>query len=218
VSTTPETAPAFDFTDWLRTGTVAKQVVVLHNDRAIPGRLDLLERERATAVRAAADAEASITEGERVAEIDAEIDALAAAWHQSKETWTVRALSEDEVAEISKRHPVPSPPAQPKRGTDDAANKAAESAHEQAMLEWAEQGKAIRDEANLDLVATAFVSLSTAAGSTTTITADALRELRKIPGRQSDFQKLLDAAVTATQEDPELPAPFLQRTSRSSRA
>lgn len=199
----------FDFDEWLETGTVAQRTVILQNDRALPDRIANLQRQYRIAqdVLERQGGETSVTDQNNLAEIERALDAEYAKWEESKEVWVVRALSEDELKTLREKHPVPDMPE-----VADSDNLTDEE--DAAIQEWAKKCKAIREAADLDYLATAFVSLTTSKGTITSITPEQLAALASRPGRQKDITTLLTEAVAAVQEDVELPAPFSRATSK----
>lgn len=200
---------AFDFDEWLETGTVAQRTVILQNDRALPDRIANLQRQQRIAqdVLERQGGEAAVTDQDHLAEIERALDEEYEKWEASKEVWVVRALSDDELKSLRERHPVPDMPE-----VADADNLTAEE--DTAIQEWAKACKVIREAADLDYLALAFVSLTTAKGTITSITPSQLSALAGRPGRQKDLTTLLTEAVAAVQEDVELPAPFSRATSK----
>lgn len=199
----------FDFDEWLETGTVAQRTVILQNDRALPDRIANLQRQYRIAqdVLERQGGETSVTDQNNLAEIERALDEEYAKWEESKEVWVVRALSEDELKTLREKHPVPDMPE-----VADSDNLTDEE--DAAIQEWAKECKAIREAADLDYLATAFVSLTTSKGTITSITPEQLAALARRPGRQKDITTLLTEAVAAVQEDVELPAPFSRATSK----
>lgn len=221
---------AFSLDEWIESGTVAQRTVELHNDRAIPDRLSALEKRRRVAVAVAQQTgEASVDDVPEVAEIDAEAAALYEQWEASKETWVVRALSNEEIAVLRKAHPVPEGPAP----LSKKPTAAARTAHAQKTAAWVEQAERVRDESDLHYLTWALVRVETAKGSAvaqgTPLNIDGepneqfvpaasvatLKALRARPGRQNDLTKVIEAAVDATKADVEVPAPFSRPTSRT---
>lgn len=199
----------FDFDEWLETGTVAQRTVILQNDRALPDRIANLQRQYRIAqdVLERQGGETSVTDQNNLAEIERALDEEYAKWEESKEVWVVRALSEDELKSLREKHPVPDMPE-----VADSDNLTDEE--DAAIQAWAKECKAIREAADLDYLATAFVSLTTSKGTITSITPEQLAALASRPGRQKDITTLLTEAVAAVQEDVELPAPFSRATSK----
>lgn len=221
---------AFSLDEWIESGTVAQRTVELFNDRAVPDRLAQLEKRRRIAAQVAEETgEAAVTDVPEVAEIDAEMQRLWEQWQASKETWVVRALSNEEIRALQKAHPVPTqPPALSKKAT--AATK---TAHQAKVDEWTEAALRVRDEADLHYLTWALVRVETAKGTAVAhgtpldldggpsddfrpaATVETLKTLRARPGRQNDIAKILAAAVDATKADVEVPAPFSQPSSRT---
>lgn len=222
---------AFSLDEWIENGTVAQRTVELYNDRAIPDQLTVLEKRRRIAATVAeiAAAEAAITDVPEVAQIDAEMTALYEQFEASKETWVVRALSNEEIRALQKAHPAPVAPL----ALSKKAAAAVKTAHAQKQAEWTEAALRVRDESDLHYLTWALVRVETSHGTATALgtplDADGdlneefvpaasvalLKALRSKPGRQNDIAKLLEAAVDATRADVEVPAPFSQRISRT---
>lgn len=229
----PSTATSREFSldEWIESGTVAQRTVELHNDRAIPDRLAVLEKRRNIAAKVAKETseEIAVTDVPEVAQIDAEMEALWDLWEASKETWLVRALSAEEIKALRKAHPAPEMPRPIKKNSPAAAK----AEHEKKVAAWQEQAMVVRDEADLEYLTWALVSIETAKGTARAhgepldeegnrsedfrpaATVAQLKALRARAGRQNDIAVLLAAAVDATKSDVEVPAPFSRRTSRT---
>lgn len=221
---------AFSLDEWIESGTVAQRTVELHNDRAIPDRLAQLEKRRRVAAAVAEQTtETAVTDVPEVAAIDAEAAALYDQWEASKETWVVRALSNEEIRALQKAHPVPEGP----RPLSKKATAAAKTAHAQASEEWTAEALRVRDDADLHYLTWALLRVETSKGTAVcqgtplevdgalnedfrpAATVATLKALRARPGRQNDIARLLEAAVDATRADVEVPAPFSRPSSRT---
>lgn len=205
----------FSLDEWIESGTVAQATIELYNDRARVDEIERLVRQRADLLET--------DDADAVEVIDAAIAKQREAFETSKETWTIRALSRDELKAVMAAHVVPDAPKQPKK---DASAATAER-HRTKLTAWAQEAEEARAERDLHLISLAVVSVETARGTAKaageTITAggaldpdfqpaasvDTLRALRARPGRQGDIPKLLQAATDATQKRRGDAAPFL---------
>lgn len=209
MSTTPE----FTFESWLDTGTVAQVEVELHNDKAALIRY----REAATLLReyrvmtAKSGGEQSVTDLGEDLEMQAAADEAWAAVEASTETWTLRALSEDEIKAISAAHPAPVMP----RQIPDNAPAKSKTEHANKMRAWSDEAMAVREAAQAEQVATAFVSMTTSAGTLTSISPAQVLAMKARPGRGPDFVKLVAAVTDATTNDKAPDAPFWRESSET---
>ena len=211
--TSTENTPtdALDFDAWLKNGTTAVRTVELHNDRAIPDQLEILDARRKVAMAVIESGESSESDAAEVAEIDAEMEALYERWEASKETWVVRALADEEIEQINDEHPAEAVPKKPSR---DAQPKTV-TAYEQKLQAWAKRQKAYRLKVNCAFLERAVVRVETASGVMTGITAAQLKAMHDLPGRQGDITLLMDAASRALKSDVEPPVPFSRRASET---
>ncbi len=240
-SNTPTPAAALDFDAWLATGTTGQATVVLHNARHIPDLLAQLEQRHAVAKKAAADPEAAVSDDFGLAAIEHEYQALWDQWEASKETWTMRAASTDEVRAINRAHtapPMPAVPDEPRKNSPEpvqARYRQEKQAYDEAMKAWQPLAVAYQDEVNLHYLTAMIIRVETAAGVAEpqgelldvdgelnpdfrpAITVGQMRALRKRPGRQQDYTTLLEAAVKAREGDQEPAVPFSQRASENDR-
>lgn len=223
---TTSTPRQFSLDDWIEAGTVAQRDIEFYNDRAALSRyLELSELRRGYVAMLSANegADAGIADATETTAIDTDLQAAWDALQPSKETWTVRALAEDEIKKIRLEHPIPSAPTKPSA----KATRQTKTTYEKAMLAWAQAATELRDAADLTYLSVAILRMTTTKGtlqSTGTyvedtwepaVTVEQLKHLRARPGRQGDFTSLLQAAVDATTSDIEVPAPFSQPTSRT---
>lgn len=209
MSTTPE----IEFDEWLATGTVAKVEVPLYKDKDSLIRY----REAAKLLREYRQMVAQDTGERSIGEDDDELELKAAAeeaWEQveqSRETWTLRALSADEIKAIDAAYQV-SP--MPRKLPDNAPAKS-QTVQQNKMRAWADEAAAIRQAAAADTIVAAFVSIETSAGTVTSITAEQIQRMRALPGREPDITKLMAAITDATTNDEEPGTPFWREPSES---
>jgi len=239
MSETLDQTPVLDFDAWLATGTIGQATVVLHNARDLPDRLAQLDHRHDVLTRAIKKAgESSLADDEELAAIQTEYDALYAEWQASAETWVMRAAS-DEVRAINRAHTAPPMPAEPKAPSKNSpepvkARYAQEKAEfDEAMKVWQPAAVAYQDDVNLHYLTSMIIRVETSAGVAVpqgdlldgdgelnpgfrpAVTVEQIRALRKVPGRQDDFPRLLDAAVRARKGDVEPAVPFSQRASET---
>jgi len=236
-----EPASALDFDAWLATGTTGQATVVLHNARHIPDLLAQLERRHAIAKKASADPDASVSDDFGLAAIEAEYEELWTAWEASKETWVIRAASDDEVQAINRAHEAPHMPDEPKAPGKNSpepvkARYVAEKAsYDEALEAWRPAAVEYQDEVNLHYLVSMIIRVETAAGVALpqgdlltvdgelnpgfrpAVTVEQIRALRRMPGRQDDVPALLAAAVKARKGDVQPAVPFSQRASENAR-
>lgn len=207
----------FDLDEWLSTGTLARRAVEIFNDPALAAEYDVLAIRLAEAQSAEPqDEEASVGGGGAVEDILTEMRALHEKWQASKATWTVRALTEDEVAGLTEQHPDPEIPAilagdKPEPGTPEHEARLAEG---QRYL--AEREKA-STERYLAMIALAVVEVATPRGTAKNVTLEQVRRLRTRPHGKAQTQRLIDAIVSATNGDVDVPRPTSPGRSGSDR-
>jgi len=238
---TPEqTTPAeFDLDAWINGGSVSQRSVPIYSRPDLYAQYEEWKR-RYDAAEARAKRlgdEAGVGEGSELADLEVEGERIYADWMESKATWFVRALDAAEIDEINaaipKADPSPrfteKPPVEPRDHKGDKPSAAytaayeawqarreafyAEHAEEIAAAEKAQ--KAAIDEANLRMVAKALVRIEFAKGGATyEVTVDQLRAIRRQIGSHQ-ILSLINAALAAFSEEPEIPAPFSRSTSRT---
>lgn len=206
---------AFDLDEWLSTGTLARRAVPIYNDPALVAKHDILVQKLADAQATASDEEASIGQGSAIADLHEQMVALHQRWEDSKATWTVRALTEDEVREAAEQHPDPQIPAilglpKPAGGTWSEEQLAAGRDHQEAR----EKAQTAR---SLAMIARAVVEVRTTRGATTHVTVEQIHRLRARPHGKTQTQRLLDAVLSATSGEVEVPRPTLPGRSDSDR-
>lgn len=202
---TPISEAVFDLDEWLSSGTLAKRAVEIYNDPALVAEYDILSQ-RLAAAQAADPAGAEETmAGGPVAEIIEAMQRLHERWEASKATWTVRALTEDEVKAIVDSHPDPEIPeiirgkkAVGEVWTDE--QRAAGAAHLDAR-------EAVMTERNLAMIALAVTEVRTPRGVAAGVTLEQVRRLRARPHGKTQTIRLVEAVESATAGEVEVPRP-----------
>jgi hypothetical protein len=196
-------AEDFDLLEFIDSGTIARREVVIYTDHEAAARCHEIAAEP--------DAGPEESLGETTS------DAEAAEWLErlmaSKMTWTVRALSSDEIERAMDEVKPPAMPVPPN-------NNAPRQVHEQ----WAEQvreynvAKAKADaDRRLVLISYAVLGVETARGTLAAVDVDTLRGLRAKPHGQGWIDKLYAAVDEASSEDVEPPVPTSPGRSTSTR-
>lgn len=236
---TSEAVPVdFDLDGWIDGGTVTQRSVAIYARPDLMAEYEDWERRYKVAESRVKQAggEVGLDDGDELAALTAEGERIYEAWMASKATWYVRALSPEEIDEITERTPkfddLPKfPEEEPKepRGTQSAAQAAAfGTAHaawrsrrdaflaeqETAALELRKKRIAARDETNIEMVAAAVVKIEAANGATAHgVTVPQLRKMRERMG-QRQLNSLIEAATIATMGEPEIKPDFSRSTSK----
>ena len=204
----------FDLLAFVATGTIARREVVIYNDHEAAR-----ECQRLQEAIDAADDEDPKTDGPLGGDFQskAELEAEAASWLErlqaSKMTWTVRALSAEEIDRAYEAVPDPKMPTPPK---DGAAQGLKDRFTERWVAYQVDVEKAKADR-RLVLIAAAVESIETPAGVSGAITAETLRSLRGKPHGQGWIDRLWAAVDEASSEEVEPPVPTSPGRSTSSR-
>lgn len=215
------TAETFDLMAWIQSGTVATRQVTIYNNPALAAEYETLEAEMVAAEKTVEDAagDAPMSAHDPREDIRARMEDLYARWEASKSTWTVRALSDDDIEATydAQLGGVPSPK-QPVPPLPQAGKKALED-HGEKVTKWAKAVHEADRERTLHLIAKAVTSVETARGSVDGVSVDEVRSLRDRPhgpqwvglipsGRgQRITGKLAMAVMAATEADVEVPRP-----------
>lgn len=198
----------FDLMAWIETGTIARRTVVIHNDPAAADRFLELEKRLA---------ELGVDEGDEIADtplastgVDAELEEirrehaeLYKRWEASRATWTVRAVSEEEVEAIVAASAAPKMPVPPL----EKAGRAAQEAYYEKVAEYTEAKKKWDDAVDLAVIARAVESVETAQGTAKGVTVEQLRSLKSRPHGSHWLKQLRDAVNAATEGDVDVPRP-----------
>lgn len=199
------------FDDWIGGASIATRSVAIHAKPGLYADYQKLERE----LKIAED----MTKGETsigdtgVDDVLEKMKALYDEWMASKSTWIVQAISEDQVKAIRETVPFPEPPPP----VADDADKAVKSAHDKAIEVHNADFTKANNEANLLILVDAVTRIEFADGRTVDgVTADQLRKMRSTLGSRQ-MLSLVQAATLAALEEPEIPSPFSQRSSKTDR-
>jgi hypothetical protein len=205
----------FDLDEWLSTGTLAKRAVEIYNDPALVAEYDILSQ-RLAAAQAADPAGAEETmAGGPTTDILYAMAELHAKWEASKATWTVRALTEDEIRAIVDAHPDPVIPE-----IIRAAKKPGEVWNDEQIAAGAahlEAREAVMTERNIAMIALAVTEVRTAKGARRSVTVEQVRRLRARPHGKAQTNRLVQAVESATSGEVEVPRPTLPGRSASDR-
>lgn len=230
MSETPETPAgltedAFDLLGWIESGTVARRQVVIHNNprlaeefAAIEARLaELGYTDDETGDGAVGDEPlGGSAEDAEIEQLLAAREGVEARWEAARSTWTVRAVSQEEVEASFDEVPPPKSPLRPKNL--DAAPDRIRAAFVEASASHHRANAKANEDRQIVLIATALVSIETARGTATSVSVDALRALRSKPHGKQWIDKLYAAVDAATSEDPEVPRPTSSGRSTSTQA
>lgn len=197
----------FDLDEWLSTGTLARRAVPIYNDPSLAAEFDVLAQRLSELEAMTKGDESSVGESAEITEVYEQMTAVHERWEASKATWTVRALTEDEVKAIAEEHPDPEPPeilrAKRESGQVWSDEQRAEG---QAFLAAREEALT---ERNLAMIALAVVEVATSRGSANSVTVEQVRKLRGRPHGKQQVQRLIEAVTSATTGDIEIPRPTL---------
>lgn len=205
----------FDLDAWLSAGTLARRAVQIFNAPHLAAEYDILAARLAEAETAASSEDITIGTMTAVQAIHAEMAELADRWEASKATWTVRALTEDEIRAIYEEHPDPEVPElirkkrAPGEVWDDEQRAAAD-----AFV--AARDECVNDR-NLAMIAAAVVEVAAGGRTRHSVTVDQVRKLRARPHGKEQAQRLLAAVESATTGEVEVPRPTSPGRSETAR-
>lgn len=221
----------FALDEWIAGATVSKRSVRVYGKAGLFAEYEDLERDLAVALAVEKEAPGEMV-GRESARIEQRMTELHEEWKASESTWTVRALTSDEVKECLEAEPalkpptVPTPPvappALPAKHTDHQARvftvatqayevdvKSFQVAVDEYLRAMAEYQSAL----NIRLLAKGVERVEFGDGRVAHgITAEQLLKLR---GAVGDLQisRLSKALTEAAATEPEVPAPFSLGTS-----
>lgn len=218
--------------EWLAGATIAKRSVPIYGKPGLIAEIQELERQAAKVEQLEAEEALGDDEAE---EIQARFDELHQEYIDSKSTWTVRALGDDDferlgvelAAAVGEKPVVPVEPTQPaplpakRTATQVGKHQAAMAEYEAKKASYDADVEAFEKayahwitERNLRQVVAAVVKIDFADGrSVDSIDLDRLRTLSKILGDRQ-ILALLAAIRAAMSEEPEISAPFSRRSSQ----
>jgi len=222
------TAENFDLMAWIASGTVATRSVDIFNRPDMIVEYEALEAEYTAAEKAAAQAgdDAPMSAVDPRPGIEARMEEWRERWDASKATWTVRALSHDEIEATfeAKDGGIASPP-QPVAPLPQAGKKAQED-YSEKVTKWARAVHEADRERTLHLISAAITAVESTRGRLERdpghppiVTVEALRQLRDRPhgdtwvgmipsGKgQRVTGKLATAVMAATEGDVAVPRP-----------
>ena len=236
---TDEITPVeFDLDDWINGGSVGHRSVAIFSRPDLAADMQEYVRriEEAKRRAKAGGEDTSLGDRDEVRQLEAEAEAIYNEWIASKGDWRIRALDvEDDLEPIQKSTPTypdlpefkEKPPVKPRdheNGKPSVAYTAALDAHEARKAAFLESQReereelekkriAANDEANMQIIAAAVVSITFANGHVAHgVTVEQLRKMRKKIG-PLQVAKLLQAAQDAMYREPVLPIPFSPSTS-----
>ena len=221
-------AEDFDLMAWIASGTVATRTVDIFNRPDMIAEYEALEAEYTAAEKAAVQAgnDAPMSAVDPRPGVEARMEEWWERWDASKATWTVRALSHDEIEATfeAKDGGIASPP-QPVAPLPQAGKKAQED-YSEKVTKWARAVHEADRERTLHLISAAITAVESTRGRLERdpghppiVTVEALRQLRDRPhgdtwvgmipsGKgQRVTGKLATAVMAATEGDVAVPRP-----------
>lgn len=206
----------FDFDTWLEAGTVATRTVEIHNDPALLGEYEALEAELEQAEKdwARSGGDQTLDAIDPRPAIVARLEALWERWEAAKATWTVRALSGDEVDDSFEpdKGGIPVPP-QPVPPLDKAGQKARED-YARKFTRWAKDNEQAKRERRLVLISWAVTRIEArgrvskrTAGAPPIVTVEQLRAMRARPHGEQWIIRLHKGIEDAMESDRDVPRP-----------
>lgn len=213
---------------WIAGGTVTKRSVEIYLDKAVHAEIDEILREHEVLERELAQVggDESLSDP-RLADLNSRLEQLRERREASKTTWIVRALTEDDFADLRSKMDLapefPDLPDVPEALPEDASEEA-KVEHERALAAVRSAQPALeqyeRDAAewtakfNMLSVARAVDEVRHANGKVARgVTTQTLEGLRAKFGSKP-LTRLMEAAAAASVEEPEIPGPFSVGRSR----
>jgi hypothetical protein len=220
----------FDFDDWVTHLTVRTIDVTLNNrhDSVYYARMSELLAALEDAESKADEVAASLEEeaddddslqsvgkydaadvaeaAERIAGIEAEIEALEASNRADDITVTVRALTRDVVLKITREH---LPPVKIKKLANDASDEEIDAWRER-MLDWYAAERDANLERDIHMIAAATECVTSKSGTADSISVESLRKMAHLPHGITLITPLIRAVNEATQGEVEADRPKSQ--------
>jgi hypothetical protein len=210
------------FDDWIGGATVSKRSVPIYGKPGLYAEYQELERERERIV--AENKAGGEMAGSGLAKVDARLAEIYDEWIESKSTWIVAALDEDQTkaieAELGEGPLKPDElvePVLPAKHTEQQAKshtikmqeyEAAKPAYDEAVKEYEAANAEYVTQLNLRIIAAAVERIDFANGRVQdSITVERLLSLKKILGERQ-LLKLINASQLALLAEPEIHAPF----------
>jgi hypothetical protein len=218
------------FDDWIGGATVAKRSVAIYGKPGLYAEYQELERERER-IEAENKAGGEMA-GSGLARVDGRMAEIYDEWMESKSTWIVRALDEDQTKAIEaelgdgplKPDELVKPAPLPAKRTEQQAKshtlrmqeyEAAKPAYDEAVKEYEAANDEYVTKLNLHIIAAAVERIDFANGRVQdSITVERLLSLKKKLGERQ-LLKLINASQLALLAEPEIHAPFSQDSSET---
>ena len=193
------------FSQWLDTGTVSQRSVDVFARPDLFARYEHLAREHEVAQQVEKAGDRSL--GDRsLADIEEQLEALYAEWQASKMVWFIRALSADEIDEITEKAKFP-----------EAIDE--KKASEDEKLTFRREVREANTRSNVMSVQRALVKVEDTKGTAIreTITEAEVWKMRDQLGDQQ-VMKLVTAALMASSSEVAMPVPSSLKSSRGGRS
>lgn len=232
---TPEDTTPADFSEafdeWIAGATVSKRSVPIYGKPGLYAEYEDLERQLEKAQQLGEEQQEMA--GSEIGRIQRRMEEIYHEWVDSKSTWVVRALNEDEVERIRKQEPElvepveptkpKAPEALPDRPSDRQAraHTVAQQRYEQELVEYETKRAAYEKELgefsaemNLRGIAAAVERIEFANGRVADgVTVEQVRQMKEKLGTRQ-ITSLVTAAQLAAWSEPEIPAPFSRSSSK----
>jgi hypothetical protein len=140
---------------------------------------------------------------ERLDGLYAKAEALHERFESDREVWSLRALAQQEVADIIAAHPRPPEPSRPKSGST-AAQRAA---YARRVEKWAVDARPIQHRINAEMLSAATVQVDVNGAIKPAPTPEGVERVRIRPHGERHIAQLLAALEQITAQEVTIPAP-----------
>lgn len=207
------TENTFDLLEFVKRGTSARREVEIYTDHEAAAECQRIGELIESADDADDDADGPLGSATTVERLTEEVTPWLERLKASRMTWTVRALSAEEIDQAFEEMPPPKMPVPPKEN----APRPLQEAFTDRVVGYNKHKAKIDGERRLLLISYAVEGISTAAGTQDSVSADDLRALRAQPHGQGWIDRLWTAVDEASSEEVEPPVPTSPGRSTSSR-
>ena len=207
------TESTFDLLEFVKRGTSARREVEIYTDHEAAAECQRINELLADAEDDEGDADGPLGSATTVERLAEEVDPWLARLQASRMTWTVRALSAEEIDQAFEQIPPPKTPVPPKEN----APRPLQEAFTDRVIAYNKSKAQVDADRRLLLISYAVEGVSTPAGTQDSVSVEDLRALRAQPHGQGWIDRLWQAVDEASSEEVEPPVPTSPGRSTSTR-
>lgn len=211
------TEESFDLLNWIENGSSSAWETTIYHDLKLANQMQKLDDQYRAAEVAELQGGESLGTRKETKRILAEMESLMERWDKSKTVWAGRGLASEEIEDISAKYENKVVHPEPRRTqfSTEKAYLASYQAWAAAQQEVEEHNAKMQEKRNLEFIAMATETVTSAKGVQVGVKVEHLKALKNRPQGQQAILTLLNAVNRATTGNDSVELPKLLALSES---